>query len=569
MTNDKQPPDGRFDGHLQVTGLLVPALVGVSVALLGVAGWVLKAPVVLAVGVHWLFVLVLLVGTRRSLSLARRAPPPSSDAAPARRAVSLPLLRLLGSLAVAGVAAWLWRWPPVSVAITSGPAFGLAAWLLALAFGAVVLARYYQATAPEALPDARGLAAAARVGAWLSALTAASLLARGLGRPLAEPATILVLLALPVAFSLELFIGGLLTVGRRFAEPRPFGADVVSTRVLGSSFNLVQSVFSAVESTFGVDVRTSWALTFLRHAALPVLAGLALLTWLLTSVAVVDESQLAVRERFGRVTPGHVVGPGLYVGLPWPLDRMRRVDVQRVREMPIGYLQAQAGADALWTKFHAAEEYNLLLGDGRDLVTVNAELHYKVSDLHAWLYGCQNPAAALDVLAYRVLMDFTVDRSLDQVLSEGLMDLSERVAAELQRESDTHGLGVEVVAFTLRGLHPPVAVAADYQAVVASQIDTVTYVMEAQGYREGALPKAEADAVRTTRKVEAEAATRLAQARGEAVAFHTIEAEYRASPELYRFRRRLETIESVLPDNPHTILDARIERDGGALWVIE
>ena len=84
---------------------------------------------------------------------------------------------------------------------------------------------------------------------------------------------------------------------------------------------------------------------------------------MLSGVVVVDASQLPFGSA-GRVQPGVVLRPGLVVGLPWPLDRVRRVDVHRIRSAPLGYADAKAGADALWTQYHAAEEYNLLSATG-------------------------------------------------------------------------------------------------------------------------------------------------------------------------------------------------------------
>jgi regulator of protease activity HflC (stomatin/prohibitin superfamily) len=552
-------------GHKQVTGLLLPGILALLLALLAGGAWFLGSAVALAAGLHWLLLLMLLLGTRRSLSLAVLVP----QEGPAPRVRSLPMLRLLGGSLVLAAAAALYVLGALEPVTHLSGTIGLAVLLVGLAFGGGVLARYYQATPEADLPDGHGLATAARVGAWLALLAAISTVLRAAGKPLWEPATVIVLLALPSMVALELLVSGF---GGLFYRPRagaPFGADLMVTRLLGSDFNLLQSVFTAVERSSGVDVRSSWALGFLRRAALPVLATLALLTWLLSAVVVVDASQLASRERFGRVDPNKVLQPGLHVGLPWPFDCVHVVDVQRVRELPIGYLEAKAGADALWTQYHAAEEYNLLLGDGRDLVTINADLQYRVGDLHAWLYGSQNPDEALETLAYRVLMELTVDQTLEQVLSLDIGDFSARMVGQIQAEADRLELGIEVVAFNLRGLHPPVAVANDYQAVVSAQIDRGTYIMEAQAYRYGALPKAEANAARTTRKAEAEQATRLSKAGGEAIAFRTLEAQVAANPELYRFRRRLETLEQVLKDNPHYVIDARIERDGGALWVLE
>ena len=553
-----------LSGHRQVSGLLVPLLVALVVALLVTASLLLGSQLTLAAALHWLLVIALMVGTRRSLSLSIA----SDDQERPPKVWSLPLLRLLGGgVVLVGAAAV--RWAVLEPVSNPAGSAGVAGLLTIVAFGAVILARYYQATPEAELSDAPGLSSAARVGAWLALAAALASLQRAVGRPVGEPVVVAVLLAVPALLALELLVVGIAGFFRRPRAGAAFGADLLTSRMLGSSFNPVQSVFTAVERTFGIDVRSSWALIFLRKAALPAIAGLALVAWLLSAVVVVDASQQAVRERFGHVDRQGVLEPGLHLGLPYPFDCVHVVEVLRVREMPIGYVEAKAGADALWTQYHAAEEFNLLLGDGRDLVTINAVLHYRVGDVHAWLYGTQNPETGLETLAYRVLTDATVDKTLDQVLSLDIGGFSASMVERIQAEADDHHLGIEVVDFDLLGLHPPVAVANDYQAVVSAQIDRGTYAMEAQAYRYGALPKAEADAVRATRRAEADRAGRLSKALGEAIAFQTLEAEYSANPELYRFRRRLETLEQVLQDNPHYVIDARIERDGGALWILE
>ena len=52
-----------------------------------------------------------------------------------------------------------------------------------------------------------------------------------------------------------------------------------------------------------------------------------------------------------------------------------------------------------------------------------------------------------------------------------------------------------------------------------------------------------------------------------AFTFLTLQAQYRASPNEYLFRRRLETLEATLASRRFTILDVRVQRDGGELWI--
>ena len=385
--------------HRQATLRLAGAALVTFAALLGLGSYY-GLPIVVAGSLHWFLLAVLAAGTGLGVVAPRW---------------SL-LARPVGALLVLGAgfvvyllagSTWYQLGNPAQVEASTHWAFG--GLFVAVAVGAAVAAQYFQSSPHNQLPDARGLASTSRVGTWLALVGAAVSFAWALGQPMLEAESVLAVLLVPCLLAIELLFAGLVGFVRRPSHGA-FGAGLIGSRFLGSSFNPVESIFTAIEITFDVDVRSSWALGYLRRTAPPVAVAIAASAWLLSGVVVVDASQQGVRERFGQVNEEQVLEPGLHLGLPWPFDRVRRVDVMRVRDLPIGYTDAKAGAQALWTQLHAAEEYNLLLGDGRDLVTVNGELQYRIRDIHAWLYGCQNPEEALETLAYRVLMEATVDK---------------------------------------------------------------------------------------------------------------------------------------------------------------
>jgi hypothetical protein len=68
-------------------------------------------------------------------------------------------------------------------------------------------------------------------------------------------------------------------------------------------------------------------------------------------------------------------------------------------------------------------------------------------------------------------------------------------------------------------------------------------------------------------KARAEAADTRGRGAGEAWAFRTMQAGYKASPAEFMFRRRLEALEKGLTIRPFTVIDDRIQRDGGELWL--
>jgi regulator of protease activity HflC (stomatin/prohibitin superfamily) len=161
----------------------------------------------------------------------------------------------------------------------------------------------------------------------------------------------------------------------------------------------------------------------------------------------------------------------------------------------------------------------------------------------------------------------TVSKTLADALSENVVALTKRMHAQVQQEADALGLGVQVLSFTVGGMHPPVEVAGDYQAVVSAEVHKVTLVADAQSYRNGVLPRADANALAAANRAQANSADTVGRATGEASSFLQLQTQYATDPREFFFRRRLEQLEKNLNGRRFTVVDSRIQRDGGELWV--
>jgi len=120
---------------------------------------------------------------------------------------------------------------------------------------------------------------------------------------------------------------------------------------------------------------------------------------------------------------------------------------------------------------------------------------------------------------------------------------------------------------TVGGMHPPVIVAAEYEAVVSAQVGRDTLVMAARTEAEQEIPAAQATALDDVSKARAEAVGTIASAKGAAAAFFGLRASFGAEPELFQYRRRLETLENALAGRQTVIVDDRLERTGATLWL--
>src|ERR1700677_4028974 len=63
---------------------------------------------------------------------------------------------------------------------------------------------------------------------------------------------------------------------------------------------------------------------------------LVVVVYALTGVTQVRPGERAVVRRFGRVLPDKPK-PGLLIGLPWGMDRVDRIPVDRVQSVVVGY----------------------------------------------------------------------------------------------------------------------------------------------------------------------------------------------------------------------------------------
>jgi len=425
--------------------------------------------------------------------------------------------------------------------------------------------RYFVEMDQARYPEGPHLASGARLVAWIATVAAASVGLQWAGQETAVRSLSIAVALINMAYCFDLWE----VQQRRVPPAGSFPLDLGMLSALGGRVNPAASLLDAAERQLGIDLRSTWALTVVRRGVEPLLIGLCCLGWLSTALTVVGTHEQALVERFGVPRSGGPLQPGLHLHWPWPIDAVLRLPVQRVQVLTVGHdgVQASGPENVLWARQHSGNEYTLLLGNGRDLITVDAAVQYRIADPRAWRYNSQNPADALRAIAYRAVMRNTVNRTLAEALSENLVTTTARMRAMVQEDADALGLGVEVLAFTVGGMHPPVAVSADYQAVVSAELGKMTAVVNAEAFRNQIVPAARGTVLVDTNTAIAQGAETLGQAAGEAWSFRTLQSQYGADPAGYVFRRRLETLERVLPSRRYTILDARIQRDGGELWL--
>src|SRR5437870_4950977 len=144
------------------------------------------------------------------------------------------------------------------------------------------------------------------------------------------------------------------------------------------------------------------------------LIGIVLIAYLATGVAQVRPDERAVVRRFGKVVARP--GPGLWVGLPWGIDRVDRVPVRTVRQLTVGF------DDSAIEETGTTPAGQVLTGD-QNLVNVRLVAEYAVSerdgDLENYVLNKDRVDPVLAELVEGLTAEWAAARGVDETLLTG------------------------------------------------------------------------------------------------------------------------------------------------------
>jgi len=482
-------------------------------------------------------------------------------------------LAIFGLWAVAGEA---------GASVSYAQAVVLGVLCLAISCVWLVLVRSYQSIPAEELPEQEYLGLAFRESQWISIILSATVLGSIVWPALEIWVCRLLLLwiALVAGEQLVRVVRDWASSPERRRQFLP-PLRVALRQLVLQSGNPIRRLFEAIETHVGVSFRSSWAIGFVRRAFLPTVLLSFGLYWGLSCLSMVGPSEMGIRETFGQLH-GEPLRPGLHLKLPWPFGRVLRYDVKTVNAKPIGFvagkgntLPSAPAADGasgsedgndfvtprafLWSKPHAKKEFALVLGNGTELVVVDAFVFYKIrEDRQGFLdyaYGFQNPVAAMEGYAYRALMEQTRAATLEQVLSANRAEFAQQVEDSLRNDVAANRLGIDIVDVALINLHPPVEAAPDYLDVISARIDAERFQTEADAERLVTVQDSQTKSSTAISTSKVEAARRVGKALEESAEFIAVGEAYELAPESFRFRMRGDILAEVLSEQPWLLID--------------
>ena len=273
-----------------------------------------------------------------------------------------------------------------------------------------------------------------------------------------------------------------------------------------------------------------------------VIAAVVGLLWLATGIYVVGPGEEGIIRRFGKEMTA--TGSGLRYHVPWPVEQVNVVSLERIRQAEIGFRTFRRFEETFTQRVPA--EALMLTGDA-NIVEAQVIVQYKVKNASQYLFRLRDPDENLRDATEVALRAAVGNTTIDQVLTVGRAKVQEDTLVLLQQLLDDYQSGLHVTEVKLQVVDPPDQVKNAFHEVVRAKEDKDRLVNQARGYKEDVLPKARGEAERLIRSAEAYRTERVLRAEGDADRFLALYREYKKAPQVTRDRLYLETMGRILP----------------------
>ncbi|RVU07020.1 protease modulator HflK [Novosphingobium umbonatum] len=244
------------------------------------------------------------------------------------------------------------------------------------------------------------------------------------------------------------------------------------------------------------------------------LAGTVAIWLLLTSGHQLSSNQQGVVTTFGKYTG--IIGPGLNITAPWPIQQVSVEDVTSIRRDSVPEGEAE----------------KLMLTSDQSLVDLSYIVRWNIKNLKQFNYQLQDPQGTIIEVAEAAMRASVAEVKLNDVMAgNGRAEIGEHVRQRMQAILDAYHAGVLIQGVDIKKADPPAKVNEAFQKVQAAQQDANRDLSNAQAFAQQVVARAE----------------------GDATAFDKVYAQYKLAPEVTRRRMYYATMERVLSSTDKVI----------------
>ena len=272
--------------------------------------------------------------------------------------------------------------------------------------------------------------------------------------------------------------------------------------------------------------------------------------WLITGFYIVQQGERGVVLRFGKKVEATTAG--LRWHMPWPIERVEKVNVEEVSVIEIGYRTNQRTGG----KTKVAREAVMLTED-ENIIDIEFAVQYRISDASNYLFNVRDPRGTIFAATESAIREIAGKNTMDFILTGGREEVGQKTRAVLQEILDSYKTGILVTQLRVQDAQPPAEVKAAFDDAVKAREDEQRIKNEAEAYSNDILPRARGGAARLLSEAKGYKASVIARAEGDARRFSDIAREYAKAPGVTRDRLYLETIEEILSKSTKVFVDQK------------
>jgi membrane protease subunit HflK len=274
------------------------------------------------------------------------------------------------------------------------------------------------------------------------------------------------------------------------------------------------------------------------------MAGVFLLILVFSSFFTVGPDEVGVIRRFGKYD--RTEAPGLHWKLPFNIEKLNIVKVQRIMKEEFGFRTTRAGVRSVYDKGNFDEESLMLTGDV-NVLDVTWVVQFRIKDPVKLLFNVREPRAIIRDIAESVMRQAIGDNSVTESLTTRRMAIDLEVQKQLQDILDSYDAGIQIQSIILQDINPPDAVKASFNEVNEAKQEMEKVLNQAWEAYNKVVPRAKGEAEKTIQEAEGYAVRRVNQAKGDALKFIATWEAYKSAQDVTEKRLYLETVQQVLP----------------------
>jgi modulator of FtsH protease HflK len=317
--------------------------------------------------------------------------------------------------------------------------------------------------------------------------------------------------------------------------------------MLGQPEAIITTAAHAMDYQFGFKVSETWFYRFLEMALGWMLLAQFAAMVLSSCFFVINAGDEALVERFGRPLGANgVVGPGLHLKLPWPIDQTTLYHTGRLQSFIVG-AEPEQGQTIAWAVNHA-KETNFLVASRElnpdavanqssagksppvNLLSVSIPVQYQITNLAVWAYTNSDPESLLKSIAERAVTHYLASADMDNLMAQGRDAARTALQESMQTQADAMELGARILFVGLEDIHPPTKVAQVFEERVGATETRESKKLDAEAYAVSTNAWAEGESFKRVATAEADQHSAITNSAARALLFANQQLAYSAAP---------------------------------------